>query len=85
MCTSVSELFEGSDIAAAVSLGKLACKDGVLDVDLTLGSGSRSYSLRLVAVETKEKGLCVFLTNLARKTIRLVSWATSTGFAGISK
>lgn len=64
----VSELLTGTDIADAVSLGKLSCEDGVLDVDVTLGSGKQSYRLRLVAVETKEKGLCVFLTNLARPT-----------------
>jgi hypothetical protein len=62
----VDELVAGTDIADAMSLGQLACADGVLDADVTLASGTKRYSLRLVAVDTKGKGLCVFLTNLSR-------------------
>jgi hypothetical protein len=65
---AVSQLFAGTDIADAVSLGQLSTENGVMDVDVTLGSAGREYRLRLVAIDTREKGLCVFLTNLPRET-----------------
>src|ERR1700691_5037371 len=39
-------------------------EEGFIDADVALNRGA--YSLRLVAVETPEKKLCVFLTNLPR-------------------
>ena len=63
----VNDLFAGTDFAEALKLGKLRCEDGRLDVDVTLGHGKSAYTLRLVAVETPEHALCVFLTNLPRE------------------
>jgi hypothetical protein len=61
----VNKLFEGTDFAEALSFGQLACENGFIDADVALNRGA--YSLRLVAVQTPEKGLCVFLTNLPRE------------------
>jgi hypothetical protein len=61
----VTELFEGTDFAEALSFGQLSCKDGFIDADVALNRGA--YWMRLVAVQTPEKGLCVFLTNLPRE------------------
>jgi len=60
----VADLFRGTDFAEALSFGQLSCEDGFIDADVALNRGA--YSLRLVAVETPEKKLCVFLTNLPR-------------------
>jgi len=63
----VAGLLAGSDLADAVAFGRLDCKDGVIDADVTLSCGARAYGLRLVALELPDKGLCVFLTNLPRE------------------
>jgi hypothetical protein len=62
----LGRLFVGTDFAKAIEVGSLACEAGRIDADVQLGSGNDVYTLRLVAVETPEKGLCVFLTNLSR-------------------
>jgi hypothetical protein len=63
----LGQLFVGTDFAEAIEIGSLGCEAGRIDADVQLGSGNAAYKLRLVAVETPEKGLCVFLTNLPRK------------------
>jgi hypothetical protein len=64
----LGQLFVGTDFAEALAVGSLRCESGRLDVDVQLGCGKDIYTLRLVAIETPEKALCVFLTNLPRKT-----------------
>jgi hypothetical protein len=66
----VRQLLAGTDIADAVSTGRLACENGVIDADVTLGSGAQAYAMRLVAIELPDRGLCVFLTNLPRDRYR---------------
>lgn len=61
----IAALFKGTDFAEALSFRQLSCEDGIIDADVALNRGK--YSLRLVAVETPEKKLCVFLTNLPRE------------------
>lgn len=63
----VTRQLAGTDIADAVAFGELACRDGVIDADVMMGAGRGAYPMRLVAIETKEKALCVFLTNLDRR------------------
>lgn len=62
----VDKLFRGTDLVDALAYGQLACEDGVIDADVSLSQGRAAYSLRLVALETPEKGICFFLTNLPR-------------------
>jgi hypothetical protein len=61
-------LFAGTEFSEALALGSLSCHQGRLDADVILGSGSKQYGARLVALEVQGKGLCVFLTNLPRST-----------------
>jgi hypothetical protein len=63
----VAGLCTGTDLADAVSLGQVDCKDGVIDADVELSSGAQAYTARLVAMELPDRGLCVFLTNLPRE------------------
>lgn len=63
----VCELFAGTDFAEALEVESLRCNKGRIDADVRLGKGKTEYSLRLVALATPEKGICVFLTNLPRE------------------
>lgn len=63
----IRELFEGTDFAEAMKVGALRCEGGRIDTDVWLGQGKSAYKMRLVAIETPEHALCVFLTNLPRE------------------
>ena len=79
----IAALFTGTDFAEALSFGQLSCENGIIDADVALNRGK--YALRLVAVETPEKKLCVFLTNLPGIAILPRSSRLSTGCAGRSR
>lgn len=54
------------DFASALAVEKLRFVDGRLDLDVALKIDGERFALRLVALEIPGKGVCVFLTNLAR-------------------
>jgi hypothetical protein len=58
--------FKGSDLDVVVGEETLILEGKAVDLDVTVGSGRRALSMRLVAVST-EKGYCWYLTNLPRR------------------
>ena len=64
---NIRELIAGADLADAISFGQLSCRNGVIDVQARLSLNQKPYSLRVVAIEVPDHGLCVFLTNLPRE------------------
>jgi IS4 transposase len=64
---NIRELIAGADFADAISFGQLSCRNGVIDVQARLSLNQKPYSLRVVAIEVPDHGLCVFLTNLPRE------------------
>jgi hypothetical protein len=55
------------DLAEALAGKELRFRDGRLDLDVTLTVDGQPFSLRLVALDIPGKGMCAFLTSLARK------------------